>query len=41
MDKQTTDKIKDLLLQQVQLNNGMPILQPLDEELEKCIKGEG
>ena len=40
MDKITADKIKDLLLQQVQLDKGMPILQPLDPDLEKLIVGK-
>ena len=33
------DRIKELCLQQVQLDKGMPMLQTLDPELEKLMKG--
>jgi len=41
MPKALLDKIKDLCLQQIQLDKGMPILQPLDPDLERLIIGEG
>lgn len=41
MDKATADKIKDLCLQQVQLDKGMPILRPLDPDVEELTKGQG
>ena len=34
------NRIKDLCLQQIQLDKGMPILQPLDPDLEKLIVGK-
>ena len=34
------DKSKDLCLQQIQLDKGMPILQPLDPDLERLIVGK-
>ena len=37
--EETFNKIKELCLAQVQLDKGMPILEPLDPELEKSIKG--
>ena len=39
MPKDLQDEIKDLCLQQIQLDKGMPILQPLDPDLEKLIVG--
>ena len=40
IDKVIADKIKDLCLQQIQLDKGMPILQPLDPDLERLIIGK-
>ena len=40
MPQDLQDKIKDLCLQQIQLDKGMPILQPLDPDLEKLIVGK-
>lgn len=34
------DKIKRLMLQQIQLDKGMPMLKPLDPEIEKLIVGK-
>ena len=40
MPKDLQDKIKDLCLQQIQLDKGMPVFQPLDPDLEKLIIGK-
>jgi len=34
------EKIRQLILQQIQLDKGMPLLKPLDPEVEELIVGQ-
>ena len=40
-EKELEDKIRSLMIEQLQLNKGMPLLKPLNEEWEQYRKGEG
>ena len=39
-DPEFINRVTDLCLQQIQLDKGMPILQPLDPDLERLIIGK-